>query len=303
MNILIIGSEGFIGSHLVKYFTSKGYRVYGCDLVEKGTAFFTYIQIEKSVLQWRNIFSQVDFNFCINAAGNGNVNYSVQNPFEDFQSNTLDTIEILDAIRKYRPECRYLHISSAAVYGNPLSLPVSESAVCHPVSPYGWHKYMAENICREYSEIFNLPVCMVRPFSIYGPGLRKQLFWDIYQKYTENSGSIELWGAGSESRDFIYIDDVVQCFDLLLQKANMQGEVYNVASGIETSISKAVETFFLKLKANPKIQFNQKDRPGDPLNWRADISKIQQLGFNPGISFENGMAEVARWLINYDHKN
>ena len=82
----------------------------------------------------------------------------------------------------------------------------------------------------------------------------------------------------------------------------MQGEVYNVASGNETSINDAVETFFLKLKANPKIQFNQKVRPGDPLNWRADISKIQELGFNASISFENGMAEVARWLINYDHK-
>lgn len=302
MNILIIGSEGFIGSHLVKHFNSKGYKVYGCDLVEKRTAFFTYIQIEKSVLQWRNIFSQVEFDFCINAAGNGNVNYSVQNPFEDFQSNTLDTIEILDAIRKYRPECRYLHISSAAVYGNPVSLPVSESAVCHPVSPYGWHKYMAENICREYSEIFHLPVCMVRPFSIYGPGLRKQLFWDLYQKYLEQSGNIELWGDGSESRDFIYIDDVVDCFDLLLQKASMQGEVYNIASGNETRIKDAVEAFFSKLKAKPLIAFNQQVRKGDPLNWRADISKIKELGFTPSVDFESGLTSVARWLMEYESK-
>jgi UDP-glucose 4-epimerase len=296
MKIIILGSEGFIGSHLVRYFDQLGYKVFGCDLIEKRSAFFTYFQIEKSLLQWGSIFSEHQFDFCINAAGNGNVNYSLTHPFEDFESNTIDTIEILDSIRKYSPACRYLHISSAAVYGNPASLPVHESAVCNPVSPYGWHKLMAEQVCREYHAIYNIPVVIVRPFSIYGPGLKKQLFWDTYAKYKESPGSIELWGTGNESRDFIYIDDVLRSFDLLLNKAAMQAEVYNLASGNETLIKDAVDKLFSSMDARPVVQFNNKTREGDPLNWQADVTAIAGLGFVPLVSLETGIEKVAKWL-------
>ncbi len=298
MKIIILGSEGFIGSHLVQHFNRLGYQVFGCDLVEKRSAFFTYFQIEKALLQWNSIFSEHQFDFCINAAGNGNVNYSVTHPFEDFESNTIDTIEILDSIRKYNPTCRYLHISSAAVYGNPATLPVNESAACNPVSPYGWHKLMAEQICKEYSAIYKLPVAIVRPFSIYGPGLKKQLFWDTYSKYKENPAGIELWGTGKESRDFIYIDDVVNCFELLLNKADMKGEVYNLASGNETLIRDAVDKLFMFFEQKPVVTFNNSTREGDPLNWQADISAITRLGFTPSVGLDAGIRKLADWLAS-----
>ena len=296
MKILILGSEGFIGKHLIQYFNAKGYQVFGCDIVEQRTAFFTYYQMQKDLLQWNAIFSGQVFDYCINAAGNGNVGYSVTSPFEDFESNTIDTMEILDSIRKFNPGCKYLHISSAAVYGNPTVLPVEETAEVKPISPYGWHKLMAEMICREYHEFFGLSIAIVRPFSIYGPGLRKQLFWDTYQKFLHNPSELSLWGTGDETRDFIYIDDVVHFFDLLLEKAPMQGECYNVGTGISTSIREAVQMLFKALDCHPEIHFNGQHQEGVPLYWKSSNKKMTDLGFIPAIDFITGTQQLANWL-------
>lgn len=296
MKLLVIGSRGFIGSHLASYFSREGFEVYGCDLDRFEAAPYMYFRMEKGVTSWASVLSMHQYDYCINAAGNGNVPFSVQHPTEDFRSNVQDTAEILDAIRQHCPDCRYLHISSAAVYGNQLSLPVSEEARCNPLSPYGWHKWMAEMLCREYVSIYGLFISIVRPFSIYGPGLRKQLFWDTYQKYRDGNGTIDMWGTGKESRDFIHISDVVKAFHLLLRKAPMKGECYNLASGSETNIEDAVAMLCGNFSMKAEIRFNGMVREGDPLNWRADIDKIRLLGFRQEIGLEEGLRGLAAWL-------
>ena len=221
---------------------------------------------------------------------------SITDPFSDFGSNSLDTIRVLETIRLHAPGCRYLHISSAAVYGNPATLPVKESDPLHPLSPYGWHKLIAEKLCVEYSSVFNLRTAAVRPFSVYGPGLRKQLFWDLYQKSLVHSGTVELWGTGNESRDFIFIEDLVKIFDLIIEKGNMKGEVYNAGTGTETSIETIANLFYQSLGVSLVPGFNGKLRQGDPLNWRADINRIQELGFIPAISTTEGMKKLTSWM-------
>ena len=195
--VIILGSEGFIGSHLVKHFLASGYQVAGCDLYEGISRGYAYFKVSRLSPEWEDVFSRETYDCCINAAGSGNVPYSMSHPFIDFEANTLDTIRVLEAIRRYIPTCRYLHLSSAAVYGNPGVLPVSEDASKHPLSPYGWHKWMAEQICREYHTVYHIAAAAVRPFSVYGPGLRKQLFWDIFQKLKADPATIEMWGTGS----------------------------------------------------------------------------------------------------------
>lgn len=297
--ILILGSEGFIGNHLANFFIAGEFSVYGCGLSDHPSSSYTYYRMKRDKLQWDDIFSGQSFDYCINAAGSGNVSYSVSNPFEDFEANTFHTIGILDAIRKYNPACRYLHISSAAVYGNPEELPIKETASCNPISPYGWHKLMAEQLCKEYSQLFGLHIAVARPFSIYGAGLKKQIFWDIYHKYMANKNEIELWGTGKESRDFIFIDDVMASFYFILQHGAMNGEIYNIASGNETNIQDAVNIFFDHMPSRPVIKFNKQARKGDPINWKADTSKLKALGFTNSVSLENGVAKLAEWLLQY----
>jgi nucleoside-diphosphate-sugar epimerase len=295
--ILILGSEGFIGNHLVAYFLGRGWQVYGCDLFETARLAYNYRKISRLSPELDEVFAGKELSVCINAAGSGNVNYSMTHPFTDFEANSLDTIRVLDSIRRLQPHCKYLHISSAAVYGNPRRLPITENDPTSPLSPYGWHKLISEHLCREYHSIYKIRTVAVRPFSVYGPGLRKQLLWDLFQKITSaTNGVVELWGTGNESRDFIYIGDLVKSLHLLLENAPMEGETYNLASGKEITIKEVANLFAGLIDPSVGVVFNQHVREGDPLNWRADISRIQSLGFRPGYELADGIKLVAQWM-------
>ncbi|MES1217892.1 MAG: SDR family oxidoreductase [Bacteroidota bacterium] len=298
LHVLVLGSEGFIGSHAVKYFLSKNYKVTGADLLPATSLPVSYFSLVDEKNSYRSIFSNHQFDVCINAAGSGNVGLSMIKPLFDFESNTLQVLQVLDAIRLFQPACKFILISSAAVYGNPLSLPVNEDHQVQPLSPYGWHKCMAENICREFTQLYHIGTAITRPFSVYGSGLRKQLFWDMYQKYKSCNGTIELWGTGNESRDFIYISDLCYCFDVIINQSPFQADVYNIASGIETTVKQAATLLFKELDSNVSIGFNKKINEGNPLNWKADISAIQKLGFQSSIIFEEGIKKLSEWLRN-----
>lgn len=299
MTILILGSEGFIGSHLIQFFSNKNWNVYGADLFEVGTRPYHYHKISRLSPEYEEILQFTRFDLCINAAGSGNVPYSVSHPMIDFEANVLDTIRILDGLRKFQPACRYLHISSAAVYGNPVTLPIAEESTPQPISPYGWHKLMAENICREYSSVYKMKTAIVRPFSVYGPGLKKQLFWDLYIKCKETPNRIiNLWGNGNESRDFIYIDDLIKAFEAVVDKSPFEGEVYNVASGTETLVADAARIFTTQYDSAIRIDFSHAERSGDPQNWAADVAKLKRLGFQNEKTLKEGIIRVVKWMKN-----
>lgn len=298
MNILILGSEGFIGRNCVQFFLQKGYAVFGADLFERETQPYTYFKISRLSPELEELFSRQPFDVVINAAGSGNVPYSMTHPLIDFEANCLDCIRVLETIRRYRPGCRYIHLSSAAVYGNPERIPVREADRTLPLSPYGHHKLMSEQICREYVQLFGLSIAIARPFSVYGPGLKKQLFWDTFQKLNTATETITLFGTGKESRDFIYISDLVQALECILLNSPMQGQVYNLASGEETRIDTAVAVYHraLALPNAVGFAFNGTVRSGDPLNWKADISAIRAIGYQPAVDLDTGLAATAHWI-------
>lgn len=298
MNILIIGSEGFIGSNLQQYFSHKGYSVWGADIFEQPASNkYSYIKVTRLSFEWDDLFKITTFEACINAAGSGNVSYSVNHPLIDFESNVLDVIKILDTLRKYQHDCKYLHISSAAVYGNPVSLPISEADYLNPVSPYGFHKLISEQICKEYYLLFGIKIAIIRPFSVYGVGLRKQLLWDVCQKiYQSDNKSIALYGTGMESRDFIYIDDLVALIDVIISKSPFQNDIYNAASGTETTIAE-IATEIEKGIPGVQISFSGIAREGDPINWCADVEKISRLGFKQTITMKEGIQKYLDWFI------
>ncbi len=297
MKVLILGSEGFIGRNLVAYFIRINEEVTGVDLYEVGSQRYTYYKVSRLSPDYDELLASVQFDVCINAAGSSSVPYSTTHPISDFEANTLDTIRILDGLRRHQPTCRYLHISSAAVYGNPSEMPTGEDSRLLPVSPYGWHKLMAEQLCTEYANLFSVQVAIVRPFSVFGIGLEKQLFWDLYTKTKAASQNmLKLWGSGEETRDFIYVDDLVRALDVVVRHGSFNAQVYNVASGQETTIRYAAESLLKLLNPSIRPVFNQESRTGDPANWRANITRIRDLGFRPQIPFEAGIDKLASWL-------
>jgi UDP-glucose 4-epimerase len=296
LKILIIGSEGFIGHNCVTYFQQNGWDVYGCDLVDYPRATYNYTKLSRLQPSFDEIFSKTKFDACINTAGNGSVPVSIEHPLTDFDANCADVIKILDLIRLKNKDCKYIHLSSAAVYGNPQTLPIKESDELHPISPYGFHKQISELLCKEYYALYQIGIAIVRPFSIYGPGLRKQLFWDLYQKCKLKPTELVLWGTGNESRDFIYIADLVKTLNLILDRSPMAGQVYNLANGTETTIKQAAQVFLDSYDSSITLKFNGEQRIGDPINWRADVSQIQELGYLPKTSFAEGVGEYVNWL-------
>lgn len=297
MNLLILGSCGFIGSALCRHFINAKYAVIGCDLIEHNTDEYSYHKISVLSSDFEALIAENKFDVCINASGSGNVSYSIEHPQSDFDGNTVAVFKIADAIRRYQPNCKLLHISSAAVYGNPVCLPIIETAPLSPLSPYGYHKLMSEMICKEYSTIYKIPLIIIRPFSVYGNGLKKQLLWDICRKLSAND-SITLFGSGNETRDFIHIEDLLKLIQILIAKANFDGSVYNAASGIETSIKNIADLVVTYFPGKKEIQFSGNNKIGDPINWKADISKIKALGFNPEKILEEQVKNYINWYCN-----
>ena len=293
MKILIIGSRGFIGSHCVDYFQSKGFEVWQADVDESSCENFYKISRHNS--DYSILFKEQQFDICINASGSAHVGFSFENPSRDFELNVVNVQKILVAIRDYNPECKFVNFSSAAVYGNPQFLPITENSSCKPLSPYGFHKLQSELLLAEYHKFFGLNTCSLRVFSAYGPRLKKQLFWDLYQKALQDD-VILLYGTGSETRDFIYIDDLMQIMDLVIQHSSFHGSIYNVASHQEITIAEAAHLFLNEFSPEKKVVFNGKVKVGDPNNWLADMENLKKYGFKAQFNLSLGLKKYAAWL-------
>ena len=291
MNILIIGSEGFIGSHCERYF-SQFHSVLSCDVfnLEKKN----YFNLQNNSIQ--SILENLTVDVCINCSGSSNVVDSYHNPLNDFELNTKNVSVFLDAIRLIQPDCKFINLSSAAVYGNPTELPVSEQNKIAPISNYGFHKVYAEQICAQYSQVYNLKTISIRIFSAYGPGLKKQLLWDIYQKAKNNQDQIELFGTGMETRDFIFIEDILEAIEVLIDNAVFKGESYNLASGVETKINEVSQLLLEKLNWQGEVFFNNQEIEGYPKYWKSEITKIKKIGFVPKVNLINGIEETVKWM-------
>ena len=137
--------------------------------------------------------------------------------------------------------------------------------------------------------------CIIRIFSAYGPGLKKQLFWDLYHKLT-GSGPAELWGTGHEARDFIYTADLMKAIQLVIENQDSAPPVLNVGTGTETTIAEAVQTFAGCLGTATPIRFGGQVKPGDPQRWKADIARLQSLGFTPTYSLRQGLEQYLLWI-------
>ncbi|SEQ18438.1 NAD-dependent epimerase/dehydratase family protein [Neolewinella agarilytica] len=293
MKILIIGSKGFIGTHCLNYFRQSGSEAWGCDVVVDYTD-QQYVQVDATNANYLKVFEGRDFDVCVNCSGAASVPDSLRRPLRDFELNTYNVFRMLNAIRETTPGCKFINLSSAAVYGNPDSLPIVETQNLQPISPYGQHKLQAEAICREFRDHFDVATCSLRIFSAFGDGLRKQLFWDLYQK-GRSGNKVTLWGTGMESRDFIHVDDIIQIIDLVIKKGSFSGEAINVANGKEILIKDIVRTFYGCFPEEIDYEFGGQGRKGDPNNWVADISLIKQLGYRQEVSLKDGLKKYYEW--------
>lgn len=298
MKILVTGANGFIGSNIVKKFKDNGHKVIGWDL---NSSSINDIAVKKvdllSVDEIKNNLNIDCPEIIIHCAGSADVSKSVTNPDLDFLGNVQVTHNLLFSIHncEIKP-IRTIFLSSAAVYGNPNLLPISEEATTNPLSPYALHKLMSEDICKYFISNYDMDIKIARIFSAYGIGLKKQIFWDMHQK-SKKYGELGMFGTGNESRDFINVEDVIQTIYLIAFKAPKEEIFYNVGNGEEITIRHIAENFgdYYGIEQS-KINFNGNSREGDPKNWKADVSKIKSLGYMKSVDIEDGIKSYTEWV-------
>lgn len=301
--ILITGSLGQLGSYLSEYFLEKNLTIVGldnesnpCPKISEKVKELTIkgdIRDEKLV---EKLIKDVDV--IIHCAAQVSVKNSLDNPAYDAENNILGTIALLNKAKEKTNLKRFIYISSAATYGKPIRLPIDEKHPQNPLSPYGLSKLTAEKYVNMFSKIHKVPAVVIRIFNIYSKRA------DINNPYSgvitrfigqskENKPPI-IEGDGEQTRDFIYIKDVANMINLILNNKESTGETFNCGSGKPTTIKEIADKIISISGKNTDMIFKDK-RKGDIKHSYADISKAKKvLGFKPEIDLTEGIKELMK---------
>jgi UDP-glucose 4-epimerase len=304
--VLVTGGYGFLGRATASMFKSRGYRVFGIgngrwDAAEAQLhGFDTWLDAPVSMSGLLTLNQA--FDIIVHCAGNGSVGYSLTNPLQDFKKTVEGTAELLEYVRLNNSTAQIVCPSSAGVYGAKSDEPIKITDPLNPISPYGYHKKIAEELCESYSNSYNLNIVIIRFFSIYGPGLTKQLLWDASNKLLSAKNSkVQFWGSGNETRDLINIDDAT---NLILKASQCKNRfsIFNGASGLRITVREILEILRDELGASANIEFNKIVRAGDPLFFHADISSANCLGWSAAVNIRDGIRQYVKWYksLNYN---
>jgi UDP-glucose 4-epimerase len=301
--VLITGGAGFIGSHLTQRCVTLGLQTTVIDNLQSGS--YENLAAIKGELQFiegnlqeamEQKLDLASFDVVFHLAANAYVPPSVERPMYDYEHNLKSTFCLLERIRTSSRKTTLIYTSSAAVYGDPVRFPIIETDLTEPISPYGVSKLAAERYVAVYSHLYQIPAASLRLFSVYGPRQRKQVIYDLMSKVLKEPKQLTVLGNGQQERDFVFVDNVVDAFLLVWQKAPKIGEVYNVASGESVSIAQLVTHICQTSQTEPHIEFTGKTRPGDADRWVVDTTKLQTLGYTTTVNLQEGLERTYQWL-------
>lgn len=299
--ILVTGGCGFIGRELV---TQLG--EFGADLMiadREARTVSPNTRAERVTVEtvdileaaFHEMISSEEFDFVFHLAGNSYVPPSVEDPAMDFRLNLEGTFRLLDTLRTASPDTRLIYFSSAAVYGNPVRMPMRETDPTVPNSPYGVAKLAAERYVAVFSGIYGLRAASLRVFSCYGPGQRKQLVFDFVDRLHNDPRKLVVLGDGSQARDFVYVGDAARAALTVAARGPLEGEAYNVASGEQYTTLDLAAFVADAMGVQPEIELTGSIRPGDADRWLADLSRLGSLEFAPSVSISDGVMETVEW--------
>jgi len=296
---LVTGGFGFLGRAVTTKLKRMGYRVVGIGHGRWGLqealahGFDVWLDAGVSLSSLATLDER--FDLVVHCAGSSSVGYSQTNPLQDFYKTVQSTADLLEYLRLNESQALLIYPSSAGVYGATDDKPIKESDGLNPISPYGYHKKISEELLASYSRNYGTRVAIVRFFSIYGEGLTKQLLWDASIKLATATDAATFWGTGEETRDWIHVTDAAELITGLCE-SGAQFTVVNGGSGTRMTVNAVLEMLKEALGVDVQIKFNGSVRPGDPRFYHADVSKLSGLGFAPTITLADGLKSYAAWF-------
>ena len=311
--ILVTGGAGFIGGHLVESFVRDGHDVIVLDSLEpfydtdikrrtidvaraaaaEGDG--TYELVEGDVRDADLVADLVaDAEFVFHQAAQAGVRASVANPRRVDDINVEGTLNVLDAARD-SPVERVVFASSSSVYGKPSYLPYDEEHPTTPVSPYGVSKLAAESYVRVYGDLYDIPTVALRYFTVYGPRMRPNMAISNFVSRCMNDEPPVVYGDGSQTRDFTYIDDIVRANAKLLETDAADGEVMNIGSTDNVDIQTLAAVIRDEIAPDLDVEYGER-QAGDAEHTHADVSKAADvLGYEPTEDIRSGVGKFIDW--------
>ena len=293
--VLITGAAGFIGGYVASEFVKKGWYV-----INIGRGDWSDCR-DCGLTSWHNTDVNLDSllkyagkpDVIVHCAGGASVGFSVEQPAIDFDLTVRTTSIILEFIRVHSPATKLVYPSSAAVYGQVKNLPIIEETPLNPISPYGFHKQMAEALCQLYASQFGVSVAIIRLFSIYGTGLRKQLLWDACRKFQQKD--YEFFGTGDEVRDWLHVADAAKLLFIAAQNATPSCPLVNAGFGLGVPVKEILQQVSDQFGLGITPIFSSKAKTGDPNAYIADISKAREWSWEPEINWHDGVEAYVDW--------
>ncbi len=292
------GANGFIGRHVARLMAQNGHIVLGIghgdwakqEWMSWGLNDWYRADVTLQTLQ-RYAGKPAAIIHC---AGGGFVAFSIRDPLADFERTVTTTAHVLEFVRLFSPRSRVAYPSSASVYGVVQVLPIKEEARTAPISQYGVHKLMAEHLVSSFASQFGVAASVVRFFSVYGCGLRKQLLWDACCKISANDN--EFTGTGNEVRDWLHVEDAAELLSLATERASTDCPTVNGGSGEGLAVRDLLlHLSHNLLQRNATPTFSGIERTGDPPQYIAAIENARKWGWQPRRSWRDGVAEYAAW--------
>jgi len=299
---LVTGAAGFVGSHLCRRLLNLGCRVTGIDCftdyydrsLKEGNV--AALLEKKAFKLLRRDVTGIDEDWAGNVdlvfhqSAQAGVRASWGEEFSHYtRHNVLATQRLLEWARRSKPE-RFVYASSSSVYGDTGKLPMHEEDLPQPMSPYGVTKLAAEHLCNLYHQNFAVPAVSLRYFTVYGPGQRPDMAFHRFIKAIRADRELTIYGTGEQTRDFTYVDDIVEANLAAAVSEKAEGRVYNIGGGSRISVN-GVFAILEKIAGKPARIRHEPVQAGDPLHTYADPSRAEEeLGFKPKVSLEEGLA-------------
>lgn len=311
MKYLVTGGAGFIGSNIVKKLLGLGCFVRVVDNLSTGrkeniqefleNRNFGFIEGDISNLETARLVVK-DIDFILHQAAIPSVARSIADPLATNRANINGTLNILLAAKENRVK-KIVYASSSSIYGDSLKLPKEESFSPNPISPYSLTKYIGEKYCELFYKIYGLPTISLRYFNVFGPNQDPNSEYSaVLPKFIKailNNKSPIIYGDGEQSRDFTYVENVVEA-NLLAVHSKTNGEMINIACGKRYSLNQIISLINKILGKNIKPIY-QSLRPGDIKHSLASIAKANKLlDYKPIIPFVVGLEKTIEWYKNHD---